>query len=121
MKHKQKPYRAQIVLKYSDEVYLDAKSFVLEKIWPYEDKLYFYNDYNFYINLNFMMHFLPNEAPKIPKWFTMVCYNDHNKFISFLGFCGAHLKLENKYLDDFFGNFESFIDEYYGEYYNFNE
>ena len=35
--------------------------------------------------------------------------------------CDGALELDEKYINNFEENFTSFIDQYYGEYYNFND
>ena len=114
------PDRTLIVLKYSESTYQEAKECVLNNIPKYDNYYYTYNDYQFYINKNFMDRFDGNYYPQIPRWFTMVCYNDDNYMICFLGFCNSYPKLDEKYLTDLENNWKSFIDQYYGEWYSFS-
>ena len=118
---KQIPDRTLIVLKYDKDVYYEAKKCALDNIPIYEDKYYFYNNYQFYVNQNFMDSFDDKHRPEVPEWFTMVCYNDENNMICFLGFNNSYPKLDEKYLNDLDNNWISFIDTYYGEYYDFSK
>ena len=68
-----------------------------------------------------MDRYVDVSVPEIPNVFTMVCYNDDNNMICFLGFCKTYPELDEKYINNFEENFTSFIDQYYGEYYNFND
>ena len=113
-----KPDRTFLWLKYDEETYLEAKECVLNSIPVFNDKYYFYGDYLFYVNGNFQKTI---GGPTIPEWFTMVCYNDTNNTICFLGFCNAYPKLDDKYMNDLDNNWESFIDTYFGEYYDFSQ
>ena len=120
-KDKYKPDRVLIVLKYDENVYLQAKQCVLDNIPVYENKCYTYGNYQFYVNKNFMDKFdYTAPALPLPKWFTMVCYNNENNTICFLGFCVSY-QLPEKYINDLENNWTSFIDEYYGEYYDFSK
>ena len=116
---KHKPNRYLIILKYSENIYYEAKQFVLENIPIYMEKKYSINNYQFYINKNFMDRFDKNDLPQVPKWMTMVGYNDEKSIICFLGFNNSYPKLEDKYLNEFDNNFEDFIVQYYSEYYEF--
>ena len=117
------PDRSLIVLKYEETVYLQAKQCVLDNIPVFENKYYTYGNYQFYVNKNFMDKFdYTTPALPLPEWFTMVCYNDANNTIGFLGFCKhAPHQLSEKYINDLENNWASFIDEYYGEYYDFSK
>lgn len=108
------PSRALIVLRYDAKKYDEAKECVLNNIPQYEDYFYTYNGYQFYVNKNL-------TDPRVPEWFTMVCYNDENNVICFLGFHNSYPPLDDKYLNDLDNHWESFIDEYYGEYYDFSQ
>lgn len=117
------PDRSLIVLKYEETVYWQAKQCVLDNIPVFEDKYYTYGNYQFYVNKNFMDKFdYTAPARPIPEWCTMVCYNDANNTIGFLGFYKrAAYQLPEKYINDLENNWESFIDDYYGEYYDFSK
>ena len=118
-----RPEVAIVYLKYDENVYYDAKQTMLERIKPYNDKLYEYDDYIFYINPN---QYLPDGSTlRFPQGpFTMACYNDTNCTLIFIGFYSETLTrpscLDEKYLEDIEGNWKSFIDQYYGEYYDFS-
>lgn len=105
-----------LALKYDEVIYEDAKQTMLEKIKPYGDKFYQYNDYTFYVNswLSFFH-----------EHFTMACYNDENHTLIFIGLYSGTLAgpscLEEKYLEDIEGNWKDFIDQYYGAYYDFSQ
>jgi hypothetical protein len=49
----------------------------------------------------------------------MAGYNDEKRALIFLQMCTQRIKLDKKYRSDIEGNFTEFIDEYYGEFYDF--
>lgn len=114
------PNRVLIALEYDTASYYDAKEFVISNIPKYENYSYSYNNYYFYMNGKFMERFSDDKLPEIPNWFTMVSYNDLNNMICFLGFHNSYPELPDKFLNDLQNNWESFIDQYYGEFFNFN-
>ena len=108
-----------LCLQYDETTYYNAKAFMLEKIEPYNNKFYEYNNYVFYENSNFInLHYRD-----FPEWFTMACYNDVNYTLIFIGFDSGTLAgpscLDKKYLENMEDNFISFLEQYYGEYYDF--
>ena len=115
------PDRVLLALEYDTASYYDAKEFVISNIPKYENYSYSYYNYHFYMNGNFMERFSNEELPEIPNWFTMVSYNDLNNMICFLGFHNSYPELDEKYLNDLENNWQSFIDQYYGKYYDFSE
>ena len=117
------PDRSLLTLKYEESVYLQAKQCVLDNILVFEDKYYTYGNYQFYVNKNFMdkVNYTAPDRP-LPERCTMVCYNDENNTICFLGFYKrAAYQLSEKYINDLESNWTSFIDQYYGEYYDFSK
>ena len=106
-----------LYLKYDEEIYLDAKGEMLEKIKPYNDKFYYYNNYVFYENSNFIRF---NGARSFPEWFTMACFNDGNCTLMFIGFYYAYFPDEIS-TTDIEENFGEFLEEYYGEHYDFSK
>lgn len=115
------PDRTLITLKYDNEKYYKAKECVLENIPQYGDYFYTYNNYQFYFNKNSMDRHYDEHPPEIFHWFTMACYNDENNMICFLGFNKTYHFRDDKYLNDLDNNWEAFIDEYYGEYFDFSK
>ena len=115
------PNRVLIALEYDTTYYYDTKEFVINNIHQYENYSYSYNNYHFYINSKFMGRFSNGELPEIPNWFTMVSYNDSNNMICFLGFHNSYPKLPEKYLNDLQNNWQSFIVQYYGEFFDFSK
>ena len=111
---------ALLSLKYDENVYIEAKDFMLQEIEPYEDKYYEYGSYIFYENSNFAEE---RGSKGFPLWFTMACYNDEKQTLCFLGFYvpGGTTLFDEKYLTDMDNNWEDFIDEFFGEYYDFSE
>jgi len=111
------PEIAILTLKYDASTYKEAKQVMLEEIQPYNDKFYYYNEYNFYLNSN---HFdIVNDGKtRFPSAFTMACYNDENCTLIFMGFYAS--ALDKKYLEDIEGNWEAFVDQYFGKYYDFD-
>jgi len=118
-KERKAPHTAFLMLKYNNDVYEEAKQVVFENIPVYRQQLYYIENYCFYVNVNFMDEF-PEVNKDLPKWFTMVCYNDANSTLIFLGFYDF-LRIDEKYYTDFYSNFESFIITYYGEIYDFTK
>jgi len=55
----------------------------------------------------------------------MACYNDESHILIFIGLYSGTLAgpscLDEKYLNDLDNNWISFIDTYYGEYYDFSK
>ena len=113
------PHIALLALKYDENTYKEAKKTMLEEIKPYEDKFYYYNEYNFYLNSN---HFdlVDGGKTRFPSAFTMACYNDENHTLIFMGLY-ISIPLDEKYLEDIEGNWEAFVDQYYGAYYDFSQ
>ena len=115
------PATSILVLRYEYQVYSNAKAYMLENIPAYNDIQYIYGDYIFYENANFVEgHDIGKDVYLFPKWFTMACYNDTKQELVFIGFCDD-VGIDQKYYDDPQGNWVSFIDTYYGEYYDFSE
>ena len=116
------PEISLLSLKYNEKIYYNAKDFMIEKIEPYNNKFYEYNNYMFYENSNQRNL---NGVRNFPKTFTMACYNDEKFSIIFIGLYSGTLSgpscLEQKYLDDIENNWKSFIDTYFGKYYDFGE
>lgn len=116
------PNRSFITLKYDKSIYLKAKQCVLDNIPAFEDQCYIYGDYQFYVNKKFMDHKDKDSSfPYLLYMCTMVCYNDNSCTICFLGFDEAEYTLPEKYINDLENNWTSFIDEFYGEYYDFSK
>lgn len=113
-----RPEISFLYLKYEETVYKEAKSFMLKEIEVYNDEFYIYNDYYFYENSNFIAS---SHGRNIPHHFTMACYNDEKQILIFLGFYERYPGIEDKYHEDIKGNWTSFLDQYYSEYYNFND
>ena len=118
------PEIALLSLKYDENTYYEAKQTMLEEIQPYNDKFYQYNDYYFYENSN-QINLDPNQTSNFPKSFNMACYNDENYTLIFIGLYSGTLAgpscLEDKYLEDIEGNWEAFVDQYFGAYYDFSK
>ena len=114
------PDRTLITLKYDNEKYYEAKEGVLKNFPQYGECFYTYNNYQFYFNKNFIDRHYDEHPPEIFHWFTMACYNDENNMVCFLGFNKTYFK-DDKYLNDLDNNWEAFIDEYYGEYFDFSK
>lgn len=55
-----------------------------------------------------------------PRCFTMVCYNDMNQTLIFIGFQYSYTSNEDEEYLKSLKTWEAFIDTYYGEYYDFN-
>ncbi len=114
---KSMPAKVLIVLQYEEEIYLEAKACVLENIPVYRDKYYTYNNFQFYGNQNF---YDINGHLDVPYFFTMVGYNDTTHTLCFIGFHDGNPK-EEKYYEDIDAHWTEFIDQYFGEYYDFSQ
>ena len=118
------PEIALLTLKYDATTYEDAKQTMLEEMKPYNDKFYYYNEYNFYLNSN-NFDIINSGKSRFPENFTMACYNDENYTLIFMGLYSGTLAgpscLDEKYLEDIEGNWEAFVDQYYGAYYDFSQ
>lgn len=119
---KVQPEIVLLYVKYDENTYHNAKEFMLEKIKPYNNKFYIYNNYVFYENSN---RIKLEGTRSFPKDFTMACYNDENYTLVFIGLYSGTLAgpscLNKKYLNDIENNWNSFIDTYYGKYYDFSK
>lgn len=117
-----RPEISLLALKYDENVYIEAKSFMLEKISPIDKELYAYNGYIFYQNPNFIKFW---GEGRFPQFFTMASYNDEKHTLLFIGmyswtFAGPSC-LEDRFLNDPKGNWEEFIETYYGDIYDFSK
>lgn len=114
-----RPSISFLSLKYEEDVYFNAKQCMLENIKPYNDKFYTYDSYVFYENSNFIS--LKAER-NFPQYFTMACYSDESYTLIFMGayITTAHYNSKLEYWENIENNWKSFIDEYYGECYNFS-
>ena len=113
------PYIALLTLKYDESTYEEAKQVMLEEIKPYNDKFYYYNEYKFYLNSNHR-DIINSGKSRFPTEFTMACYNDENHTLIFMGLY-ISIPLDEKYLEDIEGNWEAFVDQYFGAYYDFSQ
>lgn len=117
-----RPEIAILYLKYDENIYFEAKSTMLTNIKPYNNVIYEYNNYIFYENSNEIN--ITQGSRNFPKDFTMACYNDTNYVLLFIGFESATLAgpscIDEKYINNIEENWTSFIDQYYGKYYNFS-
>ena len=107
------PSTSLLCLKYTEEVYIQAKQKMLDSIPMCGEDLYLYDDFVFYRNANF------HELTEFPTWFTMAGYNDEENILVFIGFF-AYSSTPNKYRDSMKEDWVHFIDEYYGKYYDFS-
>ena len=113
-----------LCLQYEETTYYNAKEFMLKEIEPYNNKFYEYNDYIFYENSNFINLEAVNQTPEseMPEIFTMACYNDKNHTLIFIGFFSEiFFELEAKYIENIEENWMDFIDQYFGECYDFQQ
>ncbi len=107
------PATSLLCLKYTEEVYIQAKQEMLDSIPMRGEDLYLYDDFVFYQNGNF------DGVVKFPKWFTMAGYNDEENILIFIGFF-EYSSTPNKYRDSMKEDWVHFIDEFYGKYYDFS-
>lgn len=83
-----------LYLQYDESTYYNAKEFMLNKITPYDNKCYEYNDYVFYDNLNFI-NLGSTQKSNFSECFTMACYNDVNYTLIFIGFYSGTLQVHH--------------------------
>ena len=116
------PEIAIIYLKYNENIYYNAKQFMVENMPVYNDEFYIYNNYNFYIHEKFINRFSEDfPMPELPYWFNMAAYNDLNFTLVFIGFFDQYPRVEEKYYSDFKSNFPELLVTYYSKYFNFNK
>lgn len=115
---KSHPSISILVLRYGEYAYSNAKTTMIDKLKNSDNIYYTYNDYNFYKNEKFMLY---RGEQWFPKWFTMACFNDKEQKLCFIGFYCSSDSFVKKYANDMDGNWMSFIDDYYGEYYDFSK
>ena len=111
------PEIAILYLKYDKETYLGAKEYMLETIEPYSDKYYYHKSYIFYENSNFHED---EDICRFPEWTTMAGFNDQSFTLIFLGVY-IYLDDDSKYKTDLEENFGDFLEECYGEHYDFSK
>lgn len=92
-----------------------AKEYATENLELSEDTVEIYNNYHFYNNIGSNMLFLVDNYPKA---FVRFCYNDANKTLIFLGLytSGTYLQTAN----ELSGDWEAFLNEFYGHCYDFS-
>ena len=101
--------RAFMYLKYDDEVYPLAKQYVLENNYLSENSVDEYKGYIFYDRNYGERYFKPSE-------FRRFAYNDSNNTLLFIGFYeGADYANVSDFPD-----WGAFLEEYYGEWYDFS-
>ena len=113
-----KPAISFLYLQYESDIYVDAKEYMQENIKSANGKIYEYNGYCFYINANFLAD---SGGHEFPEHFTAACYNDTKHILMFIGFYKSDPPLDEKYLNNIDETFGEFIEQYYGEYYDFSE
>lgn len=121
---KMSPEIAILYLKYDSDVYCSAKKSMMENIKSYSDNLYIYNDYTFYENFNHSRFDDIDET--FPKdFFMMSCYNDEKYILMFISCYSGTIEgsscLEDKYVENINDNWDDFLEEYYGQYYDFSK
>ena len=110
------PERALLIIKYDQEVYESAKTCMLENFEPFGNKFYVYNGYYFYDNNDYLY------KQSLSSDFTAACYNDEKQVLCFLGFCDVyHYDFHEKYEYGKEEKWPEFIDQYYGEWYDFSK
>ena len=99
-------------LKYEPDTYSEAKEYTLKHLPMYGDFLYTYGDYVFYENEIFYR--LKENGRSFPECFSMVCYNDVENSLIFIGYYDEDAKASD--VEDWC----AFIDKYYGKYHKFS-
>lgn len=119
------PDIAFIYLRYKEEVYNEAKQYVLQWINAIDAQYYTYGDYYFYENPYYKTS---HGYPTIAESFVMAGYNDRMRTLIFMGlYSPAFFTGKSRLLEKFQNKSDlqeiwvDLVDTYYGEYYNFKE
>lgn len=104
-----------LYLKYSKEEYQQAKDFTLEKLPIPQEHIFEYGNYIFYENVKY----LELHSVGMLDLFTMVCYNDEKCTLIFLGYEDGYPGLSEQEKENYKKDWKSFIDTYFGKYYDF--
>ena len=104
--------RALLFFKYDDETYQQAKNYVFESlelsISPVEE----YNGYVFYDN------YTGSLSNDFPYSFMRFAYNDSNNTLIFIG-CYMSIGFDDN-IDELSQNWGAFLNEFYGQWYDFS-
>ena len=109
--------RLLLFFQYDKETYLLAKEFVFEHLKLSGEIVEIYNNYYFYDNITYA-----NDSPHLvnnyPYAFVRFCYNDTNNTLIFIGFDSYGEFRQTA--DNLANDWESFLKEFYGEWYDFS-
>ena len=102
--------RTILYLKYDDNTYQDAKKCVMENDYLSDNSVEEYNGYVFY-NVDY------NDRGYHPWEFRRFAYKDANNTLLFIGFyeCADYPNVSD------FNDWGAFLEEYYGEWYDFSQ
>lgn len=111
--------RVLLYLKYTDDVYLDAKKYAMENLILSENCVAVFENYIFYNNItpvNFEQDHL--DGSRFPRSFVRFAYNDENNTLLFIGF-DVSMELYDE-VDSLANDWGAFLEKYYGEFYDFS-
>ena len=104
-------------LEYSDEIYLEAKEYILLEMDLDLEQELSYSGYTFYINYG--MKHVGHYPCSFPGYYNAAGFSDANHRLIFIGF---HATLDDHPEIDYgLTDFGLYLETFFGEYYNFND
>ena len=112
--------RTLVYLKYSDEIYLEAKEYAIDNLILSEESICEQNGYIFFIN-KLATAKDPTErlsGDQFPYYFLSFSYNDEKQTLVFFGIMVGK-DLHNQIAEEA-TDWPAFLEKYYGEWYSFS-
>ena len=106
--------KALLFFKYDENVYESAKEYIFKKQHLSENSVAEYNGYVFYDKFHGS-----GEWHNFPKRFMRFAYNDEKQILVFIGFYAN--EKESKSITQISENWELFLKEIYGDWYDFSQ
>ena len=116
-----------LTLTYSNEIYVNAKEFAVANLDLTSKNKFIYNNYYFFENMAHPKHYGTGKNGNLdengnnkffPCWFTMFSYNDVKNILIFMGYYDELSKEEQTKI---LNNWEYFLVNNYGKYYDFTK
>ncbi len=109
--------QAIMLLKYDPAIYTEAKQFCIDNMDLSEQNRFECHGYRFIHNTRLNDYDTDDDPDfQYPSRFNMICINDEKHILIFLGFCDTESEKVAKKKT----NWESFLAEYFGEFYDFD-